>query len=82
VLADAAARLFGIGAVVVVLAVVTMAAVTWARHGFFPTKGPMAGLAPKFPPIRRVFERWNREAGWGDTGDDEPSHGPGDHPKE
>jgi hypothetical protein len=56
---------------VVITGFMVFVALTWAKHGMFPTKGLAAGLASRSPFIRRRFERWNREAGWGDMGDDQ-----------
>ena len=70
--ANASTVVLACGAFVVITGFMVLACRTWAKHGMLPTKGLAAGLLPRLPFVRRRLERWNREAGWGDTGDGAP----------
>jgi hypothetical protein len=75
--ADAVVVLLALGGFVGITAFMVFVYVMWAKHGFFPTRGLSGRLAGGFisliPSVRRRRERWNREAGWGDMGDDDSS---------
>jgi hypothetical protein len=54
--------------VVVIFVTMIVGAVIWSRHGLFP-----ASRLPEGSRLRRRYEKWNRQAGWGDGVDDGPA---------